>query len=123
MSNERNFGVLGFLAGAAIGATLGILFAPRSGKETRDRMARGAADAKDDLDEMIDKARSEWSRAKGKAADTASMTKEEVSDFIRFLFEEGRDLASRVKNDVEDVAGETTHRARQAADHIRHGAN
>ncbi len=50
-------------------------------------------------------------------------TKEEVSDFIRFLFEEGRDLVSRVKNDVEDVADKTAHRARQAADHIRHGAN
>ena len=123
MSNERNFGVFGFLAGAAIGATLGILLAPRSGKETRERMARGAADAKDDLDDMIEKARSEWNRAKGKAVDTASMTKEEVSDFIRFLFEEGRDLASRVKNDVEDVADETAQRARHAADHIRHGAN
>ncbi|MBL0046035.1 MAG: YtxH domain-containing protein [Flavobacteriales bacterium] len=32
MSNERTNGILGFLAGAAIGATLGVLFAPSSGK-------------------------------------------------------------------------------------------
>lgn len=123
MSNERNYGVFGFLAGAAVGAALGILFAPRSGKETRERMASKAKDAKDDLDDLIDKGHEEWSKAKGKARDTATMTKDEVTDFIRFLFEEGRDLADRVKEDVGEAAEETKSRARNAADHIRHGAN
>ncbi|MEO8590741.1 MAG: YtxH domain-containing protein [Flavobacteriales bacterium] len=123
MSNERNYGIFGFLAGAAVGAALGILFAPHSGKETRQRMANKAKDAKDDLDDLIDKGREEWSKAKGKAHDTATMTKDEVTDFIRFLFEEGRDLADRVKDDVDEAAEETKSRARSAADHIRHGAN
>ena len=64
MSNERNYGVLGFLAGAAIGAAIGVLFAPRSGKETRERMAGKAGAVKDDLDELIEKARGEWSKAR-----------------------------------------------------------
>ncbi|MBK9176902.1 MAG: YtxH domain-containing protein [Flavobacteriales bacterium] len=123
MGNERNIGIFGFLAGAAVGAALGVLFAPRSGKETRERIANKAKDAKDDLDELIDKGREEWSKAKGKAHDTATMTKDEVTDFIRFLFEEGRDLANRVKDDVEDAADETRSRARHAAENIRHGAN
>lgn len=123
MSNERNYGIFGFLAGAAVGAALGVLFAPRSGKETRDRIANRTKEAKDDLDELIDKGREEWTKAKGKAHDTANMTKDEVKDFIRFLFEEGRDLADRMKDDVEGTAEETRSRARQAADHIRHGAN
>ncbi|HRH37422.1 MAG TPA: YtxH domain-containing protein, partial [Flavobacteriales bacterium] len=101
MSSERNYGIFGFLAGAAVGATLGILFAPRSGKETRAIIARRANTAKDDLDELVDKGREQWSKAKGKAADAATMTKEEVNDFIRFLFEEGRDLKDRVSHDVE----------------------
>ncbi len=123
MSNERSYGIFGFLAGAAVGAALGVLFAPRSGKETRDLIANKAKDAKDDLDDLIDRGREEWSKAKGKAHDTADMTKDEVKDFIRFLFEEGRDLADRVKDDVQGTAEETGSRARQAADHIRPGAN
>lgn len=46
---ERRRGGIGkFLAGAAIGVGLGVLFAPKSGKETRKEL-------KDKLDEMIQK--------------------------------------------------------------------
>lgn len=48
MGDDRSNGNLGnvvvaFLAGAAIGGALGILFAPRSGKETREKI-KGMAD-------------------------------------------------------------------------------
>ena len=122
MSNERNYGILGFLAGAAIGAAIGVLLAPRSGKETRERMAGKAKDAKDDLEDMIDQARTEWAKAKGKVVDTATMTKEEVSDFIRFLFEEAEDLKERLGKDFEQSADEVADHARKSADHVRHGA-
>jgi gas vesicle protein len=123
MSNERNYGILGFLAGAAIGAAIGVLLAPRSGKETRERMAGKAKDAKDDLEDMIDQARTEWAKAKGKVVDTATMTKEEVSDFVRFLFEEAEDLKERLGKDVTESAEDVADRARRTADHVRHGAN
>lgn len=41
--------ILALLAGAAAGLTLGILFAPASGEETRGRIAEGAADAAHDI--------------------------------------------------------------------------
>jgi gas vesicle protein len=46
---ENNGGdkFLYFLAGAGIGAVLALLFAPKSGKETRDYIARTATDSKD----------------------------------------------------------------------------
>lgn len=122
MSNERNYGILGFLAGAAIGAAIGVLFAPRSGKETRERMAGNARATKDDLDEFINEARAEWAKAKGKVVDTATMTKEEVSDFIRFLFEEAEDLKERLGKDFAQSADEVADHARKSADHVRHGA-
>ncbi|HRF79218.1 MAG TPA: YtxH domain-containing protein [Flavobacteriales bacterium] len=123
MSNDRNYGIFGFLAGAAVGATLGILFAPRSGKETRERLVRRANDAKDDLDELIEKGREEWAKAKGKASDAASMTKDEVNDLIRFMMEEGRDLKERLSNDVEEAADNVASKARKAAENVRHSAN
>lgn len=123
MSNERTNGILGFLAGAAVGAALGVLFAPQSGKETRDRIRRKAGDAKDELDELIERAQGEWSKAKGKASDAASMTKDEVTDFVRFLFEEGKDLKERMAKDVSDSVDDATTKAKRAADNVRHSAN
>ncbi len=122
MSNERNYGILGFLAGVAIGAAIGVLFAPRSGKETRERMAGKARATKDELDEFINEARAEWAKAKGKVVDTATMTKEEVSDFVRFLFEEAEDLKERMGKDFAQSADEVADHARKSADHVRHGA-
>ena len=119
---SRAYGILGFLAGAAIGAAIGVLFAPRSGKETRERMAGKARATKDELDEFINEARAEWAKAKGKVVDTATMTKEEVSDFVRFLFEEAEDLKERMGKDFAQSADEVADHARKSADHVRHGA-
>ncbi|MBQ9013019.1 MAG: YtxH domain-containing protein [Bacilli bacterium] len=46
MKKKSNFGK--FVLGAAVGATLGVLFAPKSGKETRKELAKK-------FDELIEK--------------------------------------------------------------------
>lgn len=50
MSKEKKSGIGKFIAGAAVGAGLGILFAPKKGSETRK-------DLKNKLDELIGKAK------------------------------------------------------------------
>jgi gas vesicle protein len=57
---------IGLLVGAAIGATFGILYAPKSGRETR-------ALIKDKTVEVVDK-------AKEKAAEIVDRAKEKASD-------------------------------------------
>ena len=47
MSNGKV--ILGVLAGVAVGAILGILFAPDKGCETRKKIAKKGADVADDL--------------------------------------------------------------------------
>lgn len=99
MSNDRSNILVPLLAGLAAGAVLGILLAPRSGAETREALRKKAGAAKDGLNDLVDEARERWDKARGRTSEAASMTKDEVQDFVRFLFEEGRDLWGRVKDD------------------------
>jgi gas vesicle protein len=47
-----------FLAGAGIGAVLALLFAPKSGRETRELIARSATDSRDYLSNKVSEGRS-----------------------------------------------------------------
>lgn len=73
-------------------------------------------DLQEDLEERIEQARKDWSKAKGKMADAASMTKDEVSDFVRYMFKEGKRSAGRVKEEVSSTANDIADRAKRAAD-------
>ena len=57
--NENSGGdkFLYFLAGAGIGAVFALLFAPKSGRETRDLLARTANDSRDFLTAKVNEGR------------------------------------------------------------------
>ncbi|WMI67728.1 YtxH domain-containing protein [Mangrovimonas sp. YM274] len=73
MSNSNS--LFGLLVGTAVGATLGILFAPDKGSATRQRIADEALTA-------ADKFNSTAHDLKDKASTTAHDLKEKVSSFI-----------------------------------------
>jgi gas vesicle protein len=52
MSNNSNSWIA-FIAGASIGAAVGILFAPDTGKNTRDRLSYQLSRYKEDLEKLI----------------------------------------------------------------------
>jgi gas vesicle protein len=60
--------VLGLLAGAALGAGLGMLFAPKSGSELRSKISEQAGSL---ASKAIDRATETYKRATGAAAEWA----------------------------------------------------
>ncbi len=81
--------LLALLTGAAIGAGVGILYAPDKGTKTRKKIKKKAIDAKDELTERVNRASEELSR-------TAEAKKE---DFERRL----ENTLSNMSYKAEDI--------------------
>ena len=71
--SSRSTSVLMLVTGIAAGAALGILFAPKKGKDTRADLKKKGEDLYDRLKEMV-------GEAQETLADQASKAKEKVSD-------------------------------------------
>src|SRR5687767_14986109 len=64
-----------FLAGAGVGAVLSLLFAPKSGKETRDIIARTATDSREFIT-------NKYSEGKQFVGDTGRKVTEDFNSFL-----------------------------------------
>jgi len=65
MSDNNGNLLAGFFIGALVGVTLGILFAPKSGKEMREDIAHNS-------DKLLVKAKDEYKKAAEKCSDAIS---------------------------------------------------
>jgi len=80
MSEENEGSKLGFfLAGLGIGAVLALLFAPRSGKETRDMIVQKAEEGRDFVISKGEEIRKQAEDAVEKGRDLVSKQKELLS--------------------------------------------
>jgi gas vesicle protein len=77
--------LLGFIAGAAIGALAGILYAPAKGEETRKKLMEAAS-------EGYDKAREEFDEFAHDAQVRYRYTRIEAKKLKKQLMEQGEDL-------------------------------
>jgi gas vesicle protein len=97
MSDDRNSGasgiILSFMLGGLTGAALAILFAPRSGKETRDLLGEKIRDGKERSRELRDKAASKSREILEDASDYVDRAKESATqrkDRLSAALEAGR---------------------------------
>jgi gas vesicle protein len=102
MSNDRSNVLVALLAGIAAGAALGILFAPASGKETRDNIRRKGREYGGDLNDLVKEGMDKWTETTGRVKEKVHMTADDVTDFIAFLMDEGRDLKDRLKKEMDE---------------------
>ncbi|ABB32998.1 YtxH domain-containing protein [Geobacter hydrogenophilus] len=84
---------LSFLAGTAVGAGLGLLLAPKTGKEMRENIM-------DLTDDAIDKIKGFTKEAQGKIKDTYEETKDLIAEkksIITSAIEAGKEAMDREK--------------------------
>jgi gas vesicle protein len=109
MADEKNggggLGAAWFLAGIGIGALVGILYAPKSGRETREDLAHGARGGKEYL-------RNRSKDAAKQMGDLVDKGKGQVSDYMdrgRDVLDKGRaqweEFVERGKGLVNDQTG------------------
>lgn len=68
--------ILSFMLGVVIGGILGILFAPRSGKETRQKIREFIEEASEKVSELVEE-------GKGKATELTKEVKEKAVELVK----------------------------------------
>jgi gas vesicle protein len=74
--------VVALLAGVAVGAALGILFAPERGSETRDRLGKALKDLGDTIKDLSNEGLDELSEVVDKVSDTVKAKARKVEDTL-----------------------------------------
>ena len=126
---EKQTGSAGaFLLGAAIGAGIALLFAPRSGLETREELRRGARrvrdraedlveDATDRISDSFTEARERVESRIDRARQAVDMKRQQVARAM----EAGRAAAHQARADLERRISETKAAYQAGADVARNG--
>lgn len=68
----------GLISGAAIGATMAVLFAPQPGEETRKQIATAAVDLRDSATSILEQAKDSLGEAATKFEDALGMQERRV---------------------------------------------
>ena len=94
MSKSSVSAVLGFIAGAAAGAAIGVLFAPDKGTATRKKIKNQAQKASDDMKENL--------------ASKIDDLNQFVSGFVKETKAKMDDLEKKAKQEVQGVKEKVT---------------
>lgn len=97
MADDNSSGFLWFLAGLGIGAAVGVLYAPKSGRETREDILRAAEDGR----ELVrDRARQYRNQA-GEWVDRGKEAVTQQKEQFRSAFEAGRQAYREATSEPE----------------------
>ncbi len=112
MADESSSGLGWFLAGLGIGALVGVLYAPKSGRETRDDLAAQARDAKEKAGQYVDQGKEQLNTA-------VDQSKEQLGNYAdkgRDYYEKGRTQWSQYVDKGKDFLAEQQDKVTSAVD-------
>ena len=114
-----------FIAGLGLGALLGVLYAPKSGRETREDLAAGARDGgeflrrkssemRDQAGHLVDQGREQFDEYVAAGKEYYSKGIDQINDYV----DKGRNMAADQANRVQAAveAGKEAYRTTAAAD-------
>ena len=114
MKNAGNI-AMGTLLGLAAGAAASYLFAPRSGEETREMIAKKSKETYNDMREGIANATQRAKELGQSALEKAKEFKDEAAQRAEELKDEAVDKAKELKDKAEDKAKELKDKAEDKA--------
>ena len=99
MADESSSGFGWFLAGLGIGALVGVLYAPKSGRETRDDLTVQAQDAKVKAGQLVDQSREQINDYVDKGRDYYDKGRTQWSQYV----EKGKDFVQEQQGKVAEA--------------------
>ena len=100
MADDSSMGSLGwFVAGLGIGALAGVLYAPKSGQETRDELAAQASDAKEKANQYIEQGKGQLNEYVDKGKDYYEKGRTQWSQYV----DKGKDFIAQQSDKVNEA--------------------
>lgn len=113
-NSDSSLPVVALLTGLAVGAVLGVLFAPKSGEDTRNTIADKAKDLKDNAKDKLQAVKNRFHSE----ADDLEDLKDEVVSKVKSKVNDAKDLKDEVVADVKSKAKEVKEDVKEAADKV-----
>lgn len=117
-TTDTSGAVVALLAGLAVGAVLGVLFAPDSGRKTRERISDKALTTADDLKDGLYSMKDRVSTGKDSLIKMKDQVVDSVKNKANTIGQEFKDFKdeeiAKVKSSVKDIADETNDNIQQS---------
>ncbi len=105
--DSKSYGLAWFLAGLGVGALVGVLYAPKSGRETREDIAQGAREgteylrvktrqAADEVSALVDKSKTQVGEYVDRSREVVDRGRTQWEEFVQ----RGKNLVSEQGNRV-----------------------
>ena len=100
MGNNKGKILIAVLAGAAVGAGLGILYAPNKGTKTRKKIKHAVVDTTQDVSDWLEHAKDELVRS---AYDNKKVFDKKIEDTISNMSHKVEDIMKGMEHKLEEI--------------------